>query len=696
MFWEQTDIEVVGVVSGLPRDMGDVRRFVLELEHSDAPVPSRVQLSWYPPRRGEGVVPELLPGERWHLTVRLRRPHGFANPHGFDYEAWLLERGIRATGYVREQGRNERLDAFVPGLMNKVHLLRAQVRDRYLRTLDTAPYAGILVALAVGDQQSIASEQWEVFRRTGVAHLVSISGLHVSLVALMFGGCVAWVWRRVPMLCLRVPARKAGALAGLLAATAYALMAGLGLPTQRALLMLSVVVLAMLTAREAQGSRVLALALLVVLLLDPRAVLSSGFWLSFGAVATILLVLAGRLRAPSGWRSAIRIQLAITLATVPPLLALFNGFSLISPIANVWAIPLVSFAIAPAALIALLVPFAPVLELAHGLVSVMMTGLEYLSALPWAMWQRPAVPTLLIALAVLSVLLLLLPNGTPARAAALLLLLPALLWSPPRAGYGEFRVVMLDVGQGLSLHVQTAHHDLVYDTGPRYGPTADAGSRVLLPYLAAIGVRRLDALIISHGDADHIGGAESVMSALPVDRLMLNPAESHPHLSAMATSTEHCLAGQKWLWDGVWFEFLHPAEGSQYARSNDRSCVLRVGAAAGVVLLTGDIETLAERALLTRGPEALRADVITAPHHGSRSSSSPAFVAATGASHVMYSVGSLNAFRHPQHGVWARWSSAGARNWRTDGQGAIIVDVSGTGLSLSAQREKRRRYWHGR
>lgn len=696
MSWEQRDVEVVGVVEGLPRAMGDAVRFVFKVESAEAPVPQRIQLSWFPPRRGDGPVPHISPGERWQLTVRLRRPHGFANPHGFDYEAWLLERGIRATGYVREQGLNQRVDAFVPGLMNAVHLMRAKVRARYLSTLDDRPYAGILVALAVGDQQSIDSAHWEVFRRTGVAHLVSISGLHVSLVALFVGGGIAWCWRRVPYLCLRLPARKAAATAGFLAAAGYALMAGLGLPAQRALLMLAVVVLALLVGRETQGGRILALALLVVLLVEPFAVLSSGLWLSFGAVATILLVVSGRLKAPSGWRAAVRIQLAISLATVPPLLALFNGFSLISPVANAWAIPLVSFAIAPAALLALIVPFSPLLEWAHGLVSLMMSGLEYLSGLSWALWHRAALPPLLIGLAMVSAMLLLLPRGTPAKLAALAMLLPVLWWAPARPQPGEFRAVVMDVGQGLAIHVQTAGHDLIFDTGPSFGPEADAGSRVLVPYLAALGVRRLDMLIISHGDSDHIGGARSLMQAVPVEQLVLTPSETHPELSGMATTQTDCVAGAGWTWDEVRFEWLHPGPDAGYPRANDHSCVLSLSTDAGTLLLTGDIEAIAERHMLARNPTALQADVLTAPHHGSQTSSTPAFVSATGAAHVIHSVGKLNAFRHPHPAVWARWSASGARNWRTDAQGAVIVDMQHQGVSLSSQREIKRRYWHGR
>lgn len=696
MQWELRDLEVTGVVHGLPREMGAARRFEFRVESSEAPVPGRLLLSWYPPRRGEGVVPEIMPGERWTLTVRLRRPHGFANPHGFDYEAWLLERGIRATGYVRTNGVNQRVDAFAPGMMNRVHDVRARVRARFLSALPDAPQAGILVALAVGDQQAISTENWEVFRRTGVAHLVSISGLHVSLVALLFGGAVAWGWRRMPAACLRWPARKAGTLAGLVAASLYALMAGFGLPTQRALMMLVVAAIALMSGREVQASRVLAIALFVVLLFDPWAVLSAGFWLSFGAVAIIVFILTGRRTVVQGWRAALRIQLAITLATVPPLLALFNAFSIVAPVANAFAIPLVSFVIAPLALAAIALPFAPILEIAHWFVGWMMLGLAWLAEQPFALWRRPALPALLIAASALAVFWLLLPRGTPGRSVALLMLAPAFLWMPPRPDAGEFRAVVLDVGQGLAVHVQTAGHDLVFDSGPPYGPDADAGGRVLLPYLGAIGVKRLHKLVISHGDSDHIGGAATLTDGIAVSRLVKTPVETHPDLASRALTVGDCVAGEGWEWDEVRFEWLNPGSDPAYRKINDHACVLRIAGAGGVFLVTSDIEAIAERSILGRDREALAADVVTAPHHGSRTSSSPAFVAAVGATHVIHPVGNMNQYRHPHPAVWARWDAAGARNWRTDGQGAIIVDMRRDGPELSAQRERVRRYWHGR
>lgn len=697
MAWESRDVLVTGVVDGLPRLMDGAVRFDLRVEVAEAPVPGRIQLSWYPPRGTEVAVPTIRPGERWQLNVRLKRPHGFVNPHGFDYEAWLLERNVRATGYVRSGDNNVRVTAFVPGAMNLVHRVRDSIRARFMADLAGADYAGILIALAIGDQRAIPNEQWEVFRRTAVAHLVSISGLHVSLVALIGGGAVGWSWRRVPRLMLRLPARKAAILAGLVCAAGYALLAGLGLPTQRALIMLTVAALAMLFGRETQGSRIMAVALLCVLLIDPWAVLSAGFWLSFGAVAIILYVLSGRLRVSSGWRAAVRIQIAITLATVPGLLVLFNAFSVVAPVANALAIPLVSFVIAPLSLLAIVLPAPVVLEIVHWVTGWMMRWLEWLAALPFAMWQQAATPVVLTLCALAAVVWLLLPRGAPARYMAVLAFAPLLLWSPPRPEHGAFRVVALDVGQGLAVHVQTHANDLLYDTGPPYGPVADAGSRVLLPYFVASGVATLHTMVISHGDSDHVGGAASVLASLPVQRFMSTPSEDHQALAASAGEIHQCVAGDTWQWDGIMFEVLHPAaDEAPFAKTNDNSCVIRVSSKYGAVLLSGDIEAIAERSLVARHRDRLGSDVVIVPHHGSRTSSTPAFVRAVSAAHAIHVVGNLNRHRHPHPAVWARWSASGARNWRTDGQGAIVVDVGVDGVQVGSERERAPRYWHGR
>ncbi|HLW05638.1 MAG TPA: DNA internalization-related competence protein ComEC/Rec2 [Azoarcus sp.] len=685
---EGRDLTVVGVIDGLPQMTDGVRRFVFKVEAAEAQVPRRIRLGWYPQRGTEAVGPVPQPGERWQLTVRLKRPHGSSNPGGFDYEAWLFERGIRATGYVRNGGDNRRLDAFVPGFMNRVHQARAAVQARFIEHLDGAPQTGLLVALAVGDQGGIGAEQWKTLRRTAVGHLIAISGLHVSLVALAAGGLVSGCWRRSATLTLRIPARRVGAIAAFVAALAYALMAGMGLPVRRAITMLAVVVIALLTGRQAATSRALSLALLCTLLLDPWSVLSAGFWLSFGAVTVIFLVLGGRLEKAQGIRSAVRIQLAITLALAPMLYALFGLFSFAGPLANAFAIPLVSFIIAPLTLLAMLLPWPWILHTAHLATAWMMRALDWLADQPLALWHGPQVPWPLILLAGLGCLCLLMPRGTPGRFVALCMCLPMLLWQPSRPQPGAMQATVLDVGQGLAVYVQTARHALLFDTGPRYGAHADAGERVLIPALRAAGVRQLDGVVLSHGDADHVGGADSLFKEIPSRRIWGG--------ADVEGQYEDCVADTAWEWDGVQFRFLHPAADDRLEKRNDGSCVLQLTANGGSLLLPGDISMTAERILLERQGAALASEVVVAPHHGSKSSSSPAFVTAVAAEHVIHSVGMLNRYRHPHPDVWARWDAAGARNWRTDGQGAIRLEIDEQGVRIASWREENRRYWHGR
>lgn len=698
--WQGRDIVVTGQVTGLPERLNEGGlRFVVTVEQASAPVPGLIQLSWYPARGAEQVaLPDLVPGERWHWTVRLRRPHGFSNPHGFDYEAWLLGRGIRATGYVRAHPPAQRLTPAAGFGMHAVHHLRDRIRKHFASMLQDAPYAGILTALAMGDQRAIPESQWQILRNTGVAHLVSISGLHVSLVALLLGGGCAWLWRRSVRLLLWCPARIVGVSVGLLAATVYALLAGMALPTVRALVMLAVVALAWLLGRLGRPSHSLALALAVAVIWDPWCVLAAGFWLSFGAVAAILYVMGGRVQVqPAGWsqmwRNGLRVQLAISLLTMPILLMLFQAFPLISPIANALAIPVVSFLVTPLVLLAIVVPWAWPLQLAHGILALLMPWLEAMAAWPGALWQQAALPPWLGVAVAVACAWWVLPRGTPARHAAMFVVLPALLWSPARPQPGEVWLTVLDVGNGTAVHIQTAHQDVLYDLGPRYGSRSDAGERVLVPYLRAIGVRELAGVLISHEDADHSGGLASVLREVKVAQVWSDGM--HPGLEEAGIAQVPCTTAAPWVWDGVEFEILpaQPAFAGQRI-GNDQSCVLRVSTTGGSVLLPGDLERPGEQALLRQHGGRMQSTVVIAPHHGSGTSSSRPFVEAVAAQHVIFSVGYLNPFRHPHPTVVKRWQDTGAQLWRTDEQGAVLVTLTQAGVEVSSQRAQQRRYWH--
>lgn len=700
---EGRDIEVVGVIASLPQDFTHGTRFEFAVEQPSTvafTVPERIMLSWYKGRQpGEisdaksaSVLASVLPGERWRLTVRLKRPHGNANPGGFDYEAWLLERNIRATGYVRNNPP-VRLAEMVWRPDYMIERLRYRVRAKFSEVLPAAnyPWAGVLVALTIGDQKAIHGDLWASFNRTGTTHLMSISGLHVTMVAAIFGWLVNFGWRRAPALALRLPAQKAGLVAACLAALFYALIAGFAVPAQRTLYMLLVAGLAMLSGRIIAPSRVLTLALLVVLVIDPWAVLAAGFWLSFGAVGVLLYVGSAQVGQAPGWRQKVRnwgvIQWAATLASLPILLLVFQQFSLVSPLANALAIPVVSFIVTPLALLGAVIPWWPILALAHWVLDCLMVFLVWAAA--WPVWQAPAPPLWVALVAGLGVFICLLPRYMPGRWFGFMLMTPALFWPVEHPPEGEAWINVLDVGQGLAVVVRTQSHTMIYDPGPLYSAESDAGERVVVPYLRYLGIPRVDLLLVTHSDTDHSGGAASVMAALQVDTV---------RSSVNGLGGERCAAGQSWVWDGVEFEVLHPAEAVYEAgtKSNHLSCVLSVRAGGRRMLLTSDIEAPDEAALLARYPGQLAADVLLVPHHGSKTSSTPAFIDTVSPQAAIIPVGYRSRFGHPKPEVVARYEARKIPLWRTDREGAVELRLSAAAIDISAWRKQHARYWFGR
>ncbi|MBQ5947730.1 DNA internalization-related competence protein ComEC/Rec2 [Massilia sp. ST3] len=708
---EGRDLAIVGTIDSLPHRFDGGVRFQFRIEQVEThgvPLPWRVALSWYGQQAAD---PRLVqPGERWRLLVRLQRPHGNANPHGFDHEAWLLEQGIRATGYVRPAGRgNRRVDAWVPSARSLVERTRARLRDRITGALADKPYAGVIVALVIGDQRGIAQSDWDVFNRTGISHLVSISGLHITMLAGLAAWTASFLWRRsfftTAQLPLVLPAQKVAALAGAAVALLYVLLAGFGVPAQRTFTMLAVVALALWLGRITSASHVLCLALGVVLMFDPWAMLWPGFWLSYGAVAAILYASVGRVGRPQqGWRgsllAAARTQWAVTVGLVPLTLLLFGQVSLVSPLANALAIPVISLFVTPLALLGSVLP-APlagaVLSAAHAAVELLAAILGWLAAPQLAVWSAPAPAPWILALALLGTAWLLAPRGWPHRWAGLAAWSPLLAQLPSAPPPNEFSVTAFDVGQGMALLVETQRHRLLYDTGPQYAPGANGATRVILPYLRARGIARLDALVVSHGDLDHSGGAADLLSTLPVAEVLSSLPPSHPALRAAARHAR-CGAGQGWRWDGVLFEMLGPDPAS-YAdpalKANACSCVLRISAGDRAILLAADIEAAQESELLRRVPQGLHADVLLAPHHGSGTSSTTAFLEAVGPSVGLFQVGYRNRYRHPKKEVYARYGELGIRRLRTDESGAVSLHF-GRRLEVSEQRRTAARYWHGR
>lgn len=704
--WERQDIQVIGVVASMPQWHERGQRFEFDVEQILTPsavIPKHISLSQYEngfaeqksdAKQNSGSI-AFQAGQRWQLTVRVKRPHSTLNPYGFDFEAWSLERNIRATGYVRKQSSNQMLDAAVYRPEYLIEMLRERVRDRMNFVLQDKPYGGVLRALAIGDESGIKQADWQTFLRTGTNHLMSISGLHITMLSGLAFSLTYALWRRSERLTIKLPARKAATIIGAIVALIYSLMAGFSIPTQRTLYMLSVFAVALWAGRHVSIARVLAYALLVVVVLDPWAVLAAGFWLSFGAVAVISYALSGRLRKAHWLREAVTTQWAVTLGLMPLLLMMFQQVSIISPLANALAIPVISLIVVPITLLGSVLPIDWILLIAYQAIHLCMVALEWMASSSLSVWQQQAPPFWTLPLAIMGVLWLLLPRGFPMRWLGVIALLPMFLVQAPRPSYGTMRVAVLDVGQGLAVVVSTQTHNLLYDTGPRYSSQSDSGGRVIVPYLRAAGIRHLDALLVSHDDNDHSGGVVSILNQVPVRQVLSSLLLNSPLIDT--NNHKHCHTGQSWQWDGVVFEMIYPDMDSYEnpkIKDNDRSCVLRISSQSGRLLITGDIERGAENALL-RSEYSLKSDVLIAPHHGSKTSSTWAFVEEVNPGAVVFTMGYLNRFRHPHPTILQRYEDIGSKVYRSDQDGAVIINFEAeSGIEIMRWRQHARRYWH--
>ena len=689
--WEDRQAQVSGRVVELPEHETRRTRFRFRVDGT-APEPLRgrlLQLAWYDDFGAfhPGPRMQLQPGARWEFQVKLRAPRGLSNPGGFDAGRHALAQRIAASGHVRVPDTARELEP-AAGI--------DAWRDAMARRIDAAvesPSSRFVRALALGDTRGLDDTDWEQLRAVGLTHLIAISGFHVGMVAVFFAWLAIPLWWLLPGLGRRMPRPQAAALVALLGAAGYAAVAGFSLPTVRTLLMIAVVATARLARRPLGAWQALSLALAAIVLVDPLSVLQAGFWLSFAGVAWLVWCLPpqdGKRRLLRDFLSA---QGVATLGLLPLGVVLFNQASLAGPLANLVAIPWWSLVVVPLALL------GTGLEALHAGAGTWAWRLaawcfdptwalfERLAASRFALWWLPEARDWALLPALFGAFWLLLPRGLPGRPLALLLWLPLL--HPPRElpAPGGFELQVLDVGQGLSVVVRTAGHVLLYDAGPAARDGWDAGERAVLPALRALGVSRLDAVVISHADQDHAGGWGAVRRTVPVAR-SLAPAGSPLEVDAP------CLAGQGWSWDGVRFEFLHPPEYFPYLR-NEASCVLVVASAHGSALLPGDIGEVVERRLL-REPQALRADVVVVAHHGSNGSSSPGFVAATGARLALIGAGHGNRFGHPRPEAVQRWQSQGTEVLATPGSGAIRVWLDGDGLSVRERRSWRARLWDRR
>jgi competence protein ComEC len=756
---EGQDLDVVGVVQAMPQKQSTGWRFRFQIEQAwrlDAsgalqPVdmatalPAQVSLGWFAPgsafssddRAAQWPEP-VKAGERWRLRVRLQAPHGNMNPRGIDYELWLWERGIRATGYVRSGAKDPTPQRLATTWAYPIEGWRQAVRGRILQHLapdagdaQAAKLAGVVAALVTGDQAAIDRSDWDVFRITGVAHLMSISGLHVTMFAWLASALVAWAWRKSALWGfsgpLHWPAVHVGAVCGLMLATFYALFSGWGIPAQRTLLMLLVVVVLKISARHWHGVTVWLSACAVVLVWDPWALLQPGFWLSFVAVGVLMAhrpqgtnthwdaPIRGDETAPT-WRSQgmvavlrhhagaqglarggalglhkagalLREQATITLALAPLTLLFFGQVSLVGLLANLLAIPWVTLVITPLAMLGVF--WSQAWVLAAWALQPLSSALNWMATWPLASVSLAMPPWGLALLALLGALACVVRLPLSWKLLCLPLLWPVLWWSNPRPAHGGFELLAVDVGQGNAVLVRTATHSLLYDAGPRFSAHSDAGQRVLVPLLAHMG-ERIDVLMLSHRDSDHTGGAAAVLAAHPQARLSSSLEDEHP-LHALRPDWRRCHAGQSWVWDGVLFEVLHPALGATSRRPNEVSCVLRISHGGRAALLAGDIEAAQERALVQAGLGPV--DVLLVPHHGSKTSSTAPFLQALQPRVALVQAAYRSRFGHPAPEVVARYQDMGSKLVQSSRCGAATWR-SEAPEQVQCERVLRKRYWH--
>ena len=685
---EGQTLSIEGRVVSVPHVLAQGIRFRFEPMRGAGPrLPHTVELTWYEP----DWLP--LPSQRLALEVRLRRPRGFVNPGGSDYAARMLREGIGATGYVRDAARHARTGLDV--LAHPVLAARGAIARVIADALGRRPATGIVAGLAVGLQDALSPEQWRALARSGTSHLMAISGMHIGMVAAIAAWIAAVVQRARQRRGALGTVRDAALRCGVAAAVAYSALAGWSVPTQRTALMILVLAVALGARRRTGVSDGLALAATGVLLADPLSVLAPGFWLSFGAVAAIVFATAGFTARPRLLAGYGRLQLAVTVGLVPVLLGSFGSVSLVSAAVNLLAVPLYTLLIVPAVLAATAltaaVPMlgAPSLRLVAWLIEWSWPLIDVPASWSWATWSVAGLPPLLWCALAGATVAAIAPLPMAGRAAACAIIVAVGAWRPPPLPDGAVRVAMLDVGQGLAVVVETRRHVLVYDTGPAFRSGSDAALLAVVPYLQQRGVRVVDLLVVSHDDADHAGGAASLLANFPVGaRAASGRALGH------TSSVSRCRRGAQWHWDGVEFAWLHPGPGLS-RKDNDRSCVLRIRTGEHVALLTGDIESDAEGELL-RAAAPGDIDVLVVPHHGSRTSSSPAFVRATHPRWALVSCGYRNQWRFPADAVVERWQGAGATvlvSWQT---GAVEFELR-PGRAIAEPRLARDavpRLWH--
>ncbi len=695
---EGIDLEVDGRVISIPSKYGRSTRFEFSVHEAtisangnDVQIPKKVRLNWY------GEVPDMSLGEVWRLRIRLKRPWGYANPGGFDYEKWLFEQSIRATGYVRSKGDNIRLQA--TSLVNPTYYIRDILNKKLDQTKNNS--AAIIKALVLGERSQMSTSRWQVLTQTGTNHLLAISGLHVGIVSGFVYLFIIFLWKRSEKLCMKIASQRVAALGAICAAVFYSMLAGFSIPTQRAMVMATVVFLSIYSMQSLRPWNILSLALICVLLLDPFSVLSPGFWLSFAAVAIILFSIKDQSSKWSKWKSLLRIQLVLSIGLLPLTLMFFQQASIVSPIANLFAVPWVSFLVVPITLLGSLCLLASqtvglwLLGISNWLLEIFWIILNHLHSFSFASWQH-AIPTWTVLPAAIGLMIMLAPKGWPTRIVSVVLISPLLFASPPATQENELRLTALDVGQGLAVTLEVGSQVLVFDTGPKFSESFNAGEAVVIPYLRSRGINHIDKLIVSHGDKDHAGGLQGILNNMSVGELVstFNEKYKHDNLST-------CGSDVQWQWGNVDFQFLYPTEQAKLKTklsSNNSSCVLLINHPTASILLTGDIERSVERQLLKIYSDILDVDILIAPHHGSNSSSTKSFIEAVSPEYVIFATGYRNPYGFPDEKVVSRYKESGSNLVNTASHGMITFKFSNkNGLQLlPGYREVRQRFWHSK
>ena len=671
-------IKVIGKIHALPEQSGQKIRFSFQALE---PFQAKLKLSWY------GKTPDILNNDdTWQLLVTIKHNNSYQNQGGFDYEQWLFYKQFDATGYVRRSEINQLISK---SSRTSVDSIRQNIRHKLANQLAELPFLGVINALVIGDRSLISREHWELFKATNTTHLSVISGLHIGLISGFLFILSSFIWRQCSRCSLKIPANIVGAYFGLSSALIYALIAGFSIPTQRALIMASVVFLSLILRRYHNTWQLYGIALILVLLSNPLSVFSAGFWLSFYVVAVIIYGVSQH-KNRHWFIRLLYIQLLISLATLPLIAWFFHSGSILSPIANLIAIPIFSFISTPFSLIGTLFLTIDAQFLSHYSFAIANQSLVYLSSLlqslteiNFNLWHYSQQSSLDLVVLILIALLALLPGALKLRKIALLLI--AIIWVHPneQVRHGDVKVTVLDVGQGLAQVVRTKNHTLLFDTGAKYPSGFNMGDAVIIPYLHSQHINFLDLIIISHGDNDHIGGLDSILKNIKHHKILSSVPEKISKSSAL------CQSKPSWEWDGVSFQMLNI---KQNFNGNNASCVLKISTQKRAIILTGDIERKAEQHLINIWGVQLKSDILISPHHGSKTSSSDQFLTAVNPQQVIISSGYKNRFNHPAKVVTTRYKDHNIQILNTNCTGQIDILITDN-IHLSNYRKSQQRYY---